>query len=208
MKVLLINGSPKKDGTTFAALSEVEKELNAAGVETELYWVGKDPIRGCTACGGCTLKSRCAFKDGDVNGVIDKIAAADGLVVGSPVHYAAASGAITSLLDRVFFAGDPAAFADKPGAAIAVCRRGGATAALEQLNKYFTISNMPLVGSQYWNMVHGHDGEQARQDYEGMQTMRSLGKNMAWLLKCIEAGQKAGVPKPDREPGIATNFIR
>lgn len=145
--------------------------------------------------------------DDVVNEFVEKAKEVDGFVFGSPVHYAGASGAITSFMDRAFY-GKGAIYADKPAAAIVSCRRGGATAAFEQLNKYFTISNMPIVSSQYWNMVHGNTPEQVRQDLEGMQTMRTLGKNMAWLLKCIQAGKDAGIAKPEREAKVATNFIR
>lgn len=208
MKVLLINGSPKKQGCTFTALTEIEGELNKAGIRTELFHVGHKPIRGCTACGQCReIKGRCVYDDDTVNRVLEKAEEADGFIFGSPVHYAAASGTITSLLDRCFFSGG-SVFAYKPGAAIVTCRRGGATAAFDQLNKYFTISNMPVVSSQYWNMVHGNTPEEVRQDLEGLQIMRTLGKNMAWLLKSIEAGKAAGLELPVREPRVGTNFIR
>lgn len=208
MKVLLINGSPRSQGCTFTALSEVAKELNLEGIETEIFHIGTKPIRGCTDCGVCsgTKSGKCAFDDDTVNVALDKAKAADGIVFGSPVHYAAASGQITSFLDRFFYAGGGLPY--KPGAAVVTCRRGGSTAALEQLNKYFTISNMPVVSSQYWNMVHGNTPEEVRQDLEGMQIMRTLGKNMAWLLKCIEAGKEAGIKYPVREPRAVTNFIR
>jgi multimeric flavodoxin WrbA len=208
MKVLLVNGSPNKAGCTFTALSEVESELIKAGIETEFFHAGKRPIRGCTSCGQCReIHGRCVYDDDPVNRLLEKAETADGFVFGSPVHYAAASGAITSLLDRAFFAGSRE-FAYKPGAAIVSCRRGGATAAFDQLNKYFTISNMPVVSSQYWNMVHGNSPEEVKQDLEGMQIMRTLGKNMTWLLKCIEAGKAAGIGLPEKEKRVATNFIR
>jgi multimeric flavodoxin WrbA len=208
MKVLLINGSPKSQGCTYTALSEVAKELEKQNIETEIFHVGTKPIRGCTACGGCFKDNsgKCVFDDDTVNIALEKAKEADGFVFGSPVHYAAASGQITSFLDRFFFAGD--GFEYKPGAAVVSCRRGGSTAAFEQLNKYFTISNMPVVSSQYWNMVHGSTPEEVRQDLEGMQTMRTLGKNMAWLLKSIQAGKEAGVALPEKEPRAVTNFIR
>ncbi|ERI91016.1 flavin reductase [Clostridiales bacterium oral taxon 876 str. F0540] len=208
MKVLLINGSPKAKGCTFTALSEVERELIKEGIETEILHVGNKPIRGCMACGGCYKNDNgmCVFDDDIVNIALEKAKDADGFVFGSPVHYAAASGQITSFLDRFFYAGN--SFQYKPGAAVVSCRRGGSTAAFEQLNKYFTISNMPVVSSQYWNMVHGNTPEEVRQDLEGMQTMRTLGKNMGWLLKCIEAGKKAGIALPEKEPRAVTNFIR
>ncbi len=209
MKVLLINGSPKEKGCTYTALSEVAKEIEKAGVETELFHVGKQPIRGCTACGYCsrTGGGKCVFDDDTVNIVLEKAKDFDGFIFGSPVHYAAASGAMTSLLDRCFYAGGDV-FAYKPGAAVVSCRRGGSTAAFEQLNKYFTINNMPVVSSQYWNMVHGNTPDEVVQDLEGMQIMRTLGKNMAWLLKSIEAGKKAGIALPETEERQRTNFIR
>jgi multimeric flavodoxin WrbA len=208
MKVLLINGSPKANGCTYTALCEIAKELNKENIETEIFHVGTKPIRGCMACGGCSRNNadKCVFNDDTVNIALEKAKMADGFIFGSPVHYAAASGQITSFLDRFFYAGT--GFQYKPGAAIVSCRRGGSTAAFDQLNKYFTIANMPIVSSQYWNMVHGNTPEEVKKDLEGMQTMRTLGKNMAWLLKCIEAGKKSGVALPEKEPRIATNFIR
>jgi multimeric flavodoxin WrbA len=208
IKVLLINGSPHEKGCTYTALSEVAKALDTAGIETEIFQVGKEPIRGCTACGYCKKGAeRCVFDDDTVNTAILKAQQADGFIFGSPVHYAAASGAITSFLDRCFYA-NTKAFAYKPGAAILSCRRAGSTAAFDQLNKYFTIANMPVVSSQYWNMVHGTNPEEVLQDLEGMQIMRTLGKNMAWLLKSIEAGRKAGITLPEKETPQRTNFIR
>ena len=208
MKVLLINGSPKAKGCTYTALCEIAKELEKENIEAEIFHVGSIPIRGCTACGGCSKNnlSKCVFNDDTVNIALEKAAEADGFIFGSPVHYAGASGMITSFLDRFFYAGN--SFQYKPGAAIVSCRRGGATATFEQLNKYFTISNMPVVSSQYWNMVHGNTPEEVKQDLEGMQTMRLLGKNMAWLLKSIQAGKDAGISLPEREPRAVTNFIR
>lgn len=206
MKVLLLNGSPKAEGCTYTALCEVAGALEKNGIETEIVQVGTAPIAGCIGCGVCTRTGKCFMEDG-VNEFVEKAKQADGFVFGSPVHYAAASGAVTSFLDRAFY-GKSAAFAGKPGAAIVSCRRGGAASAFDQLNKYFTISNMPIVSSQYWNQVHGNTPEQVRCDEEGMQTMRTLGNNMAWLLKCIEAGKEAGITFPEREPALKTNFIR
>lgn len=208
MKVLLINGSYNEKGCTYTALCEVEKELNKAGIETEIFYVGKKPLRGCTGCGNCykTGSGKCVFDDDTVNIALEKAKTADGFIFGSPVHYASASGMITSFLDRFFYAGND--FAYKPGAAVVSCRRAGSTAALDQLNKYFTIANMPVVSSQYWNMVHGNTPEQVAQDLEGLQIMRTLGRNMAWLLKCIEAGKNTGVSLPENEPRVRTNFIR
>lgn len=207
MKVLLVNGSPNKKGCTDTALGEVEKELNKQDIETEVFYIGKKPIRGCTACAKCLESGKCVFDDDAVNIALDKAEKSDGFIFGSPVHYAGASGFITSFLDRCFFAGSDR-FAYKPGAAVVSCRRGGATAAFDQLNKYFTISNMPVVSSQYWNMVHGNTPQEVVQDLEGMQIMRTLGRNMAWLLKAIEAARKTGIVPPVPEERIWTNFIR
>lgn len=208
MKVLLVNGSPHVQGCTNRALEEVAKEINAAGIETEIFHIGNKPIRGCQGCGMCKKSKlgRCVFGDDSVNVFLKKMEEADGLVVGSPVHYAAACGGITSFLDRLFYSSG--GFPNKPGAAIVSCRRAGSTAALEQLNKYFTISNMPLVSSAYWNMVHGNSPAEVEQDLEGMMVMRTLGRNMAWLLKSIEAGKKAGLTPPESEGKVRTNFIR
>jgi len=206
MKVLLVNGSPHAKGCTYTALCEVAAALEKQGIETELFQIGTKPVSGCLGCGACIKTGKCVVDD-VVNEFVEKAKAADGFVFGSPVHFANASGAITSFMDRAFY-GKGAVYADKPAAAIISCRRGGATATLDQLNKYFTISNMPIVSSQYWNMVHGNTPDEVRQDAEGMQTMRTLGTNMAWLLKCIEAGKAAGVAMPEREAKVATNFIR
>ena len=208
MKVLLINGSPKANGCTYTALSEIANELEKENIETEIFHIGNKPIRGCIGCGGCYTTNKCVFNDDVVNDGIEKVKKADGIILGSPVHYAAASGAITSFLDRLFYAYGGKFLAHKPGAAIVSCRRGGSTAAFEQLNKYFTISNMPIVSSQYWNMVHGNTPEEVKQDLEGMQTMRVLGQNMAWLLKSIQSGKEAGIKLPKKEPRAMTNFIR
>lgn len=206
MKVILVNGSPKEKGCTYTALCEVAGALEKNGIETEIFQVGAKPIAGCIGCGACSKSGKCFVDDG-VNEFVEKAKTADGFVFGSPVHYAAASGALTSFLDRAFY-GKGAVFAGKPGAAIVSCRRGGASAAFDQLNKYFTISNMPVVSSQYWNQVHGNTPEEVLKDAEGLQTMRTLGNNMAWLLKCIEAGAAAGITFPEREPAVKTNFIR
>ena len=208
MKVLMINGSPHEKGCTYTALREVAGELEKAGISVEIMHLGTKPIRGCTHCRACfdPEATGCAFDDGYVNLALEKAKMADGLVFGSPVHYAAASGAITSFLDRFFFAGE--GFDGKPGAAVVSCRRAGSTAALDQLNKYFGINGMPVVPSQYWNMVHGNTPDEVRQDLEGMQVMRTLGRNMAWLMKCIQAGRLAGLEPPEREERAVTNFIR
>lgn len=214
MKVLLVNGSPHKEGCTYTALKEVEKELLAEGIETDIFWIGTKPISGCLGCGQCLKKGpdgepaslRCFMND-TVNEFLDKAVAADGFVFGSPVHYAAISGALTSFMDRAFY-GKGKIFRYKPAAGIVSARRGGTTAAFDQINKYFTISSMPVVSSKYWNMVHGNTPDQVRQDEEGMQTMRELGRNMAWLLKCIQAGRSAGIPDPVKEIPVKTSFIR
>lgn len=205
MRVFLLNGSPHKNGTTFRALSEVAKSLNENGIETEIMTVGDKSIVGCDVCGACGKIGKC-IKDDIVNEIIEKINNADGLIVGSPVYYASLNGSLKSLLDRVFFA--KKSFANKPAAAVAVARRAGTTATLDIINKYFMISNMPVVSSQYWNMVFGSNGTQAEQDEEGLQTMRVLGNNMAWLIKCIKAGEKLGVEKPKEETKIKTNFYK
>jgi len=209
MKVLLINGSPKKHGCTYTALEEVSAELKKQGIETEIFQVGSEPVRGCTGCGSCkrTGNYQCIFTEDTVNEAILIAKDCDGFIFGTPVHYAAASGAVTSFLDRMFYAAS-SLFALKPGAAVVSCRRGGSTTTLDQINKYFTIASMPVVSSQYWNMVHGNTPDEVKQDLEGMQTMRVLGRNMAWLLKSIEAGKKAGVELPEIETRAITNFIR
>jgi multimeric flavodoxin WrbA len=204
---LLVNGSPNEKGCTYTALCEVEKELDKQGIETEIFHIGTKPLRGCTACRKCSELGRCVFDDDLVNAALVKAEQADGFVFGSPVHYAGPSGFIKSFLDRCFFAGSDR-FACKPGAAIVSCRRGGSSSAFDQLNKYFTINSMPVVSSQYWNMVHGSSPREVLQDLEGLQTMRTLGRNMAWLLKSIQAGKKAGVALPETEERVWTNFIR
>lgn len=206
MKVLMLNGSPRANGCTYTALMEVGKRLESRGVETELFQIGTQPVAGCIACGACKGNARCVFDD-KVNAFVAKMREADGMIVGSPVYYASASGQVTAFLDRAFYVGG--SYMDgKPGAALVSCRRGGASAAFDQLNKYFSISNMPIVTSNYWNQVHGNTPDEVMQDEEGIQTMRILADNMAWLLQCIEAGKKSGIAMPDREPKIRTNFIR
>lgn len=206
MKVLLINGSPKEKGCTYTALKEVEKQLNINNIETEIMWIGNAPISGCIGCGSC-LKTRKCFIDDKVNEFLEKVPKTDGFVFGSPVHFAAISGQLSSFMDRAFY-GRGKLFANKLAAGIVSCRRGGATAAFDEINKYFAMSNMPIVTSQYWNMVHGNNPEEVVQDEEGMQTMRTLGNNMAWLLKCIEQGKKMGIEEPKNEEKIKTNYIR
>ncbi len=206
MNVLLLNGSPHEKGCTYTALSEVASTLRDEGVETEILWLGNDPLPGCKGCGACGKLGRCVYDD-VVNRAAELAKSCDGLVVGSPVHYAAASGQITSALDRLFYSAG-AALRYKPAAAVASARRAGTTATLDQLNKYFTINQMPVVSSRYWNMVHGNTPDEVRQDAEGLSVMRTLAKNMAWLLRCIEAGRAAGIHLPDPEPSVRTNFIR
>ena len=206
MKVLLLNGSPHEKGCTYTALHEIAETLKKDGVDAEILWLGTDAVKSCAACGACRKLRKCAYED-IVNTVIAKLASCDGLVIGSPVHYAAASGQVTAVMDRVFYAAS-ALLRHKPGAAIVSARRGGTTAAFDQLNKYFTIAQMPIVSSRYWNMVHGNTPEEVMQDEEGIAIMRTLGHNMAWLIKSIQAGKDAGLALPERETGVFTNFIR
>lgn len=208
MKVLLLNGSPNKAGCTFTALSEIAAQLEKNGIESEFFHIGADPVGGCRACRACMkLRGRCAFGDDDgVNECIEKIMDSDGLIIGSPVYFSSINGNLGSFLDRVFYAKKD--FSGKPAAAVVSCRRGGAGSAFDRLNKYFTISSMPVVSSQYWNEVHGNTPEEVRQDLEGMQIMRTLANNMAWLLKCIEAGRNAGIKLPEPEKRVITSFIR
>ncbi|MEL7608898.1 MAG: flavodoxin family protein [Bacillota bacterium] len=210
MKVLLVNGSPHEKGCTYTALEEVARTLREEGIETEFFQLGARPISGCIACGLCRKIGRCAIND-CVNDFVDLAEDADGFVFGSPVHYAAAGGAITCFLDRAFFSdrcGGRGAFRLKPAACVVSARRAGTTAAFDQLMKYLTISEMPVVSSRYWNMVHGAKPEDVLQDLEGLQVMRILGRNMAWFLRCKEAGARSGVPFPEEEKPVGTNFIR
>ena len=211
MKVLLVNGSPHKEGCTYTALTEVEKSLNKEGIETDIFWIGNKPISGCIACKSCVKLKKCVFNNDIVNEFLDIAKDYDGFIFGTPVHWAAASGAITSFLDRVFYAdscGGRKSFYLKPAATVISARRAGTTATFDQINKYFGILQMPIITSQYWNMVHGAKPEEVKQDLEGMQIMRTLGKNMAFFLKCKEAGMKAGIKLPEVEPTVFTNFIR
>lgn len=206
-KVLLLNGSGNEHGCTFTALSEVASALEKEGIETEIFQLGKDVIRDCIGCGACGKLGHCVFEDDKVNEFVAKAKEADGFVFGTPVYYAHPSGCILSFLDRAFYSGK-SAFAFKPAAAVVSARRAGTTASVDVLNKYFTISNMPVVSSSYWNMVHGNKPEEVKQDLEGLQIMRGIGQNMAWLLKCVEAGKNAGIGYPEQEQKIKTNFIR
>ena len=207
MQVLLINGSPHPKGSTATALATVARQLEKAGIETTTLHVGHKAIRGCIACGKCAQTGLCIFKDDPVNECIERMREADGLVVGSPVYYAGPNASLCALLDRMFYM-KSAPYAFKPAATVVSCRRGGASASFDRLNKYFTIARMPVVSSQYWNSIHGNNAEEAVQDAEGLQIMRTLGDNMAWLLQCIEAGRKAGITPPAVEPWQPTNFIR
>ena len=205
MKILMLNGSPRPEGNTFLALREMERVFQAEGLETELIQVGNRDIRGCVACGGCANLGRCVFDD-LVNELAPKFEACDGLVVGSPVYYASANATLVALLTRLFYS---TSFdkAMKVGAGVAVARRGGLSATFDELNKFFTISGMPVASSQYWNSVHGRLPGEAVQDAEGLQTMRTLARNMAFLVKSIALGRDA-YGLPEQEPRQATNFIR
>ena len=210
MRVLLVNGSPHAKGCTYTALQEVAQTLHAEGFDTDIFHTGAKPISGCIACGKCSQLGRCAIED-CVNEFSQMARTADGFIFGSPVHFASATGAITSFMDRLFYSNlrsGSQAFYLKPAAAVLSARRAGTTAAFDQLIKYFTLMEMPVISSKYWNMVHGNTPEQVMQDAEGLQIMRVLARNMAWFLKCKEAGARAGVALPEREERIVTNFIR
>lgn len=207
MKVLLLNGSSRKNGCTYLALSEVAKVLNEEEIETEIVQMGGRPVRDCIGCNGCAGKGQCVFEDDIANEIIAKAKGTDGFVFGSPVYYAHPSGQVLALLDRVFYAGG-AAFTHKPGAAIVTARRAGTTASLDVLNKYLLNAEMPIASSTYWNMVFGPAPELVEQDKEGLQTMRNLARNMLWLLRCIQAGQKQGCLPPDAEREHWTKFNR
>ena len=206
MKVLLFNGSPNRAGCTYTALNEVAQQLHKHGIETEIFQVGAKPVAGCIGCGKCAGGKGCIFDDG-VNELAARLDEFDALVVGSPVYYAGPSGQCTAFLDRLFYSASKK-LRGKPGAAVVSCRRGGASASYDRLLKYFGINSMPIVTSQYWNQVHGNRPEEVLQDEEGLQTMRTLAENLAWLLKCIEAGRAAGVAEPAYEAPLRTNFIR
>lgn len=211
MKVLLVNGSPHKEGCTYTALKEVAKTLNEEGIDTEIFWIGNKALSGCIACKKCAEIGRCIFND-SVNECRKLAEEADGFIFGTPVHYASASGAITSFMDRLFYSefcgNGNKAFYLKPAACVISARRAGTTATFDQINKYFTIQEMPVISSRYWNMVHGAKPEDVLQDEEGLYTMRVLARNMAFFLKCKEAGLKAGVKLPEKETPIFTNFVR
>lgn len=206
MKVLLLNGSPHPKGCTYTALREIQRTLEKHGIEGEILHIGGQVIAGCLGCGKCRGGNPCIIDD-SVNALSARLEEFDGMIVGSPIYYAGPSGQCTAFLDRLFYSAS-SKLKRKPGAAIVSCRRGGASAGFDRLNKYFAINSMPVVTSQYWNQVHGNTPEEVLQDEEGMQTMRTLAENMAWLLKCIAAGRDNGVPEPNEEPKLRTNFIR
>jgi multimeric flavodoxin WrbA len=209
MKVLLLNGSPRKNGCTFTALSEIAKTLQSNEIEAEIFQLGNNPIRGCIECHKCSgLNTRCVFEDDSVNEFLSKAESANGFIVGTPVFFGGPNGQLLAMLDRSFYA-NRRVFMGKPGAAIASARRSGATASLDTLMKYFTTSAMPLVTAHHWPIIHGNTPDEVKQDFEGLQTMRVLGQNMGWLLKCIEAGKASGIDYPVlKEPPQLTNFIR
>lgn len=207
MKVLLLNGSPKVNGCTYTGLMLMSSELEQAGIATEIIHVGNKPVIGCIACGGCKTKKRCVFGVDGVNEFLEKAQMADGIVIGTPVHFAGVSGAVKSFLDRTFYA-NAAIFRGKPAAIMTSVRRGGASATLDTLAKYPAYAEMPLVAGRYWNMIHGNTPEQVMQDEEGMQNLRFVARNMAWMLKCVNAGKAAGIEMPELEQKVWTNFIR
>ena len=207
MKVLLINGSPNEHGCTFTALSEIASTLSKNGVDSEIYHIGKKSMQGCISCFKCSELGRCVFND-KVNELASRLDEFSGIIIGSPVYFSGPAGSLCAFLDRLFMSSDDSKLEGKPAACVVSCRRGGATAAFDRLNKYFTIRNMPVVSSQYWNQVHGFTPDDVRQDLEGLQTMRTLAENFAWLLKCIEAGKNAGINYPVHEDIQYTNFIR
>ena len=210
MKVLLVNGSPHQEGNTNAALLEIARQLEKEGIGTEVLWLGMDAVSGCRSCYACINLEKCVIND-CVNTFLDKAAETDGFIFGSPVHFGSASGTLTSFMDRVFYAdllGKGNRFYLKPAAAITTARRAGTTATLDQLNKYFSLMQMPIVTSQYWNLVHGGSDGQVEQDAEGLQTMRTLARNMAFMLKCKQVALENGVSLPEREATTFTNFIR
>lgn len=208
MKVLLVNGSPHREGCTYTALSEVARALEESGIGTEIYWIGTQPLAGCIGCGACGTTGRCFMQD-IVNEFLDKAKGFDGFVFGAPVHFAAIPGLMTSFMNRVFFsARTHHEFQGKPAAAVTSSRRAGSLTTLDQFNRYFIHGGMPVVPSQYWPMVYGNTPEEVRQDEEGLQIMRTLGRNMAWMLKCIDVSEQAELNYPERESRVSTNFVR
>ena len=211
MKVLLLNGSPHENGNTFLALSEIAKTLKDEEIDSEIFYIGKDPVASCMGCGACAKLQRCVFDKDRVNEFVNKMVDADALIVGSPVHYAGASGAITAFLGRAFFSGwrsGKNVFRLKPAAAVAVARRAGTSSTLDQLNKYFGISQMPVISGRYWNDVYGQTPGQVNEDFEGLQNLRFLARNTAYFLKCKEAAKNAGIEPPKEEDVTFTNFVR
>ncbi len=212
MKVVLINGSPNPKGCTYTALTVVAETLNKEGIETEIFWIGNKAISGCIACYKCMETGKCVITKDKVNEFLEIAKQADGFIFGSPVYYASANGALTAFMDRAFISdlagNNNQAYRLKPAAAVVSARRAGTTATFDQLNKYFTIQEMPVISSSYWNMVHGEKPEEVMQDIEGLRTMRTLGRNMAWFLKCKAVAEKAGIQQPEQEEPVFTNFIR
>ena len=206
MKVLLVNGSPHEKGATYAAMTVIAEALKNEGVGSEIFWIGNEAVGGCLGCGYCRKEKKCVRGD-RVNELTARLAEFDGFVFGSAVHYAAATGALSSFMDRLFYM-NSFAMRMKPAAAVVSCRRGGATAAFDEINKYFTISEMPIISSNYWNQIHGSNAEEAMQDIEGVQTMKILGRNMAYMVKALAAAKEAGIIPAEREKKTLTNFIR
>lgn len=205
MKVILVNGSPHKNGCTNRALDEVQTQLTKEGIESEIFWIGTK-VQGCTGCFSCMQTGNCVFSD-ILSEFLDKAKDADGFIFGSAVYFGSATGSITAFMDRLFFSSGRY-LEYKPVASVVSCRRGGASEAFAQLNMYYTMTNMPVISSQYWNQVHGFTPDEVEQDAEGLQTMRTLGSNMAWILKCIETGKQNGIERPEREAPVLTSFIR
>ncbi|MEA4848923.1 MAG: flavodoxin family protein [Clostridiaceae bacterium] len=205
MKVLLVNGSPHENGCTNRALKEIQAQLTKEEIESEIFWIGTK-IQGCVGCFSCTQTGECVFDD-NLSVFLDKAKYADGFIFGSAVYFGSSTGSISAFMDRLFFSGGRY-LEYKPVASVVSCRRGGASEAFAQMNMYYMMTNMPVISSQYWNQVHGMSPSDVEQDAEGLQTMRTLGSNMAWILKCIENGKKNGIEKPKREAPISTNFIR
>lgn len=205
MKVMLVNGSPRKNGCTNRALEEVKAQLQKEGIDSEIFWIGTK-VQSCIACRQCKKTGKCVFDD-ILTSFVEKAKDSDGFIFGTPVYYGGPAGGIQSFMDRLFFSSGRY-LTNKPVSVVTSCRRGGASETFARLNMYAMMSNCPVVTSQYWNQVHGGEREDVEKDLEGLQTMRTLARNMAWMLKCIEAGKKAGIPLPKHEPWIPTNFIR
>lgn len=212
MKVLLVNGSPNRTGCTYTALAEIADILQKEGIESEIFWIGNKPIAGCIACHSCERTGRCFVKNDKVEEFLTLARQADGFIFGSPVYYASANGSLTAFMDRAFISelvgNDNRAFYLKPAAAVVSARRAGTTSTFDQLNKYFTLHQMPIISSVYWNMIHGDTPDEVRQDKEGLWTMRVLARNMAYFLRCKEAADNAGIALPEQETPVFTNFIK